>query len=402
MYQPVRCSRLVALALAIFATAVVFALVVPASNAFAGSAAPKASATNLMATAVGRPEVCSGGDSSYAIKPDGSLWVWGNNWLGELGLGDTNNRSLPTRLGHSVGWVSLAANFNYWLALKSDGSLWAWGLNANGELGIGVESKYSDRPERVPGSDWKAVASDLFSIGLKRDGSLWAWGMNDFGELGNSTVPSSPVPVRIGTDDDWKAIAAGGFGNGLALKTNGTLWAWGGNEWGELGQGTSDDLAHPVPTQVGTDSDWVSIAAGEYSCFAIKRDGSLWAWGENRGGQLGTGDRVNRFVPTRVGTDTDWVAVAPGWYHCLALKRDGSLWAWGSNTYGELGIGRRGALTPTLVGYGWAKIADGNDFSLAIKTSGTFWAWGSESSGQLGLGPSNGARIVPTRIRALG
>jgi alpha-tubulin suppressor-like RCC1 family protein len=402
MYQPVRCSRLVALALAIFATAVVFALVVPASNAFAGSAAPKASATNLMATAVGRPEVCSGGDSGYAIKPDGSLWVWGNDGLGELGLGDLVNRSRPTRLGRTVSWVSVATNWNYCLALKSDGSLWAWGLNVNGELGIGVESKHSDRPRRVAGSDWRAVACDLFSVAIKRDGSLWAWGINDVGELGNTTVASSPVPVRIGTDDDWKAIAVGGFGNGLALKTNGTLWAWGGNEWGELGQGTSDDLSHPVPTQIGTDSDWVSIAAGEYSCFAIKSDGSLWAWGENRGGQLGTGDRTNRFVPTRVGTGTGWVAVAPGWYHCLALKRDGSLWAWGSNTYGELGIGRRGALTPTLVGYGWAKIADGNDFSLAVKTNGTFWAWGSESSGQLGLGPINGARIVPTRIRTLG
>jgi Alpha-tubulin suppressor and related RCC1 domain-containing proteins len=357
-----------------------------------------------MTLSIARAQIVAGWLSGYAIKLNGSLWSWGNNVWGQLGLGDTRHRRLPTRVGRSTGWATIAAG-EHCLAVKRDGTLWAWGSNDMGQLGLGSGNNgLRTRPRRVAGADWKAVDVGYeFSVALKRNGSLWTWGNNNLGALGqgNSKEARRWRPTRVGKSSEWKAIAVG-YDSVLALKRDGSLWAWGGNDLGQLGLGTTDDLAHPTPTRVGSDLDWTAISAGEVPSFAIKRDGSLWAWGGNGDGQLGLGDTVDRSVPTRVGAGSSWKAVAAAQEGGLALKRDGSLWAWGENGSGQLGLGDKVTRkSPTRVrSSGWAKIAAGSDFSLALKANGSFWAWGSDRKDQLGLRVLRN-RLVPTKIASL-
>jgi alpha-tubulin suppressor-like RCC1 family protein len=380
-------------------------LVVPADRALAGPAPQTAVRTDAMTPSIARLQIAAGWLSGYAIKLNGSLWSWGNNVFGQLGLGDTRHRRLPTRVGRSTGWATIAAG-EHCLAVKRDGSLWSWGSNDTGQLGLDSGNNgLRTRPRRVAGADWKAVGVGVeFSVALKRNGSLWTWGNNNLGALGQGNSKEELRywrPTRVGKSSDWKAIAVG-YDWVLALKRDGSLWAWGGNDLGQLGLGTTDDLAHPTPTRVGSDLDWTAISAGGVPSFAIKRDGSLWAWGGNGEGQLGLGDTADRSVPTRVGTGSSWKAVAAAQAGGLALKRDGSLWAWGENGSGQLGLGDKVIRkSPTRVrSSGWAKIAAGSDFSLALKANGSFWAWGSDRKDQLGLRVLRN-RLVPTKIASL-
>ena len=214
-------------------------------------------------------------------------------------------------------------------------------------------------------------------VEVKIDGTIWAWGKNDQGQIGDGTTDMKTAPVQIGEDMDWVAAAAG-KNHTLALKSDGTLWAWGNNDSGQLGDGTAN--SKPRPIKVGTDTDWLSIAAGNGFTLAIKKDGTCWAWGDNSNGQLGDGTTVARNLPTQIGTDADWNTVAANGSQTVALKNDGTLWAWGGpNT------------SPTLVGSDndWLKIAAGISHALALKQDGSLWAWGDNASGQIGDGTTD-------------
>lgn len=383
-------------------------LAAPANRALAGPTAPRAARTEAMASTAARAQVVAGEYAGYAIKPDGSLWAWGDNSFGQLGLGDYRNRHVPTRVGRSIGWATIAAG-EHCLAIRRDGSLWAWGDNDMGQLGLNLKNNHGQpSPRRVGTGLWKAVGVGFeFSVAIRRDGSLWAWGNNENGDLGMGNHESgSPLRRRVGTDSDWKAIAVG-YDWVIALKSDGSLWSW-GEGVASLGLGTSDGLAHPTPARIGSDSDWTAVAGGRGPTFALKRDGSLWAWGGNGQGALGVGDTADRLVPTRVGTGTTWKTVVAGQVGGLALQNDGSLWSWGDNSSGQLGLGTTDDLahpTPTRVGTGtqWVKIAAGNVadlFSLGLKANGSFWAWGSDLLNQLGLKVRH-SHSLPTRIAGL-
>jgi beta propeller repeat protein len=235
------------------------------------------------------------------------------------------------------------------------------------------------------------------TVVVKSDGSLWTWGGNGAGQLGDGTTLDNPVPTRVGTDADWMSVAAG-WEYTVALKTDGSLWTWGWNGGGQLGDGTTDD--NPLPTRVGTDTDWASIAAGQAHTVALKSDGSLWTWGDNFAGQLGDGTNDGNPVPTRVGTDTDWAFVAAGQLHSVALKTDGSLWTWGLNIDGQLGDGTNDdKAVPTRVGTDsdWALVSAGQLHTVALKTDGSLWAWGDNSVGQVG-DDTTYDRWAPTEI----
>jgi alpha-tubulin suppressor-like RCC1 family protein len=339
--------------------------------------------------------ITAGYSSSFALKSDGSLWGWGYNNAGQLGIGTFTNQNVPVQIGSGNNWSSVYANGSYTHAIKADGTLWAWGENAydqlgNGSGGFGV---YVPAPVQV-GADnnWKYVASSLSTLrvfALKADGTLWGWGINSNGELGNGATDALTVPTQLNPDNDWVAVASGSS-HTLALKANGTLWVWGIGSVGEFGNG-NDYEASIVPVQVGSDNDWVCIDAGQNHSLAIKSDGSLWTWGYNFSGQLGNGFAgtiVN--TPVRIGTDNDWVRTLSGMdNYSIALKTNGSLWGWGGNNGGQLlqvNSTPIGVPTQLSVDQDWIAFAAGLGHSLALHANGDVCGVGTNASGELGTG----------------
>jgi alpha-tubulin suppressor-like RCC1 family protein len=236
------------------------------------------------------------------------------------------------------------------------------------------------------GSGWGAATAEGHTAALKTDGTLWAWGYNLNGQVGDGTTSNRISPAQVGSDNRWASVAAG-FYFTVAIKTDGTLWAWGANSSGQLGDGSTSNRSTPVP--IGNDNRWSTLAPGGYHTLALKKDGTLWSWGSNSMGQLGDGTTTNRSTPAQIGSDNQWSMIAAGGYHSLAVKKDGTLWAWGSNGFGQLADGSTSnRSTPAQVGSDnhWALVAAGSDCLLAVKTDGTLWAAGNNYSGQLGDG----------------
>jgi alpha-tubulin suppressor-like RCC1 family protein len=399
---------------------------------------------------------------SVGIKTDGTLWAWGDNTHGQLGTDFPNQHNAPTQVGTDTDWANASAAYLYTLAVKTGGTLWAWGENANGQLGDGTTTE-RDAPVQIgTGTDWATASAGFHhSLGVKTGGTLWAWGEDNYSQLGDGGTATKLAPQQVGTATGWSGVAAGGrssvarksdgtvwsfgyngfiqlnklggqlgypewrespgaiatagpwkaiaaegggpldlsAGSAVAIKANGTLWAWGENSSGQLGDGTTTDRA--APEQIGTVNTWTAIAGGTDDTFGVRSDGTLWAWGANNGGKLGVGGTTAHHAPTRVGTSTGWKSVAAGYDHALAIKTDGTLWAWGSNSHGQLGIGT-GAGTPFQVGTlkTWKQVAAGSQYSMAIRTDGTLWAWGLNSSGQLGDGTTT-ERHAPKQIGTL-
>ena len=270
------------------------------------------------------------GSNAAAVKADNSLWEWGTNCRTS-----NNMRVTPTKT--MTGVKQVAAGYRNIFAIKTDNSLWAWGYNNDGELGVGDTDDRTE-PVKVMDDVAQLAAGDYHSLAVKTDGSLWAWGYNNNGQIGDGTSGSgndkvSPVKVM----ENVKQVVAGSL-HSLALKTDGTLWAWGYNLYGQLGIGSWDFNVHSSPVQIM--SGVSKIAAGDYFSLAIKTDGSLWAWGDNRDGQIGDGTDTEQDSPVKVMAEVK--DVAAGSYHTLAIKTDGSLWAWGNNYHGEMGIGTKG------------------------------------------------------------
>ncbi|MBB6447896.1 RCC1 domain-containing protein [Bacillus benzoevorans] len=286
---------------------------------------------------------------SLSVLSDGIVRAWGANYSGQLGDGTLNDSNIPETVMSLLNAIEVAAGVFHSLALLSDNTVKAWGDNFSGQLGDGTFDS-STAPVSVIGlTETIAITAGLnHSLALLSDGTVRAWGGNFFGQLGNDTNITSNVPVTVIGLSDTIAVAAGG-GHSLALLTDGTVRAWGKNSNGELGDGTSVDRRTPVQVQEagggGFLNNVTAIAAGEFHSLALLIDGTLLAWGNNEYGQLGDGTNTNSNVPVQVlgtggmGILNNVVAIAGGGFHSLALLNDGTVLAWGNNESGQLGDG---------------------------------------------------------------
>lgn len=317
------------------------------------------------------------------INTSGQLFTWGGYYriyltvksYNSLNLGHGDGRiprSSPIQVGTGTNWSKVSVAGQTTAAIKTDGTLWIWGWNAYGQLGIAVDTDTRTSPVQVgTGTNWSEVSvGKRHVIALKTDGTIWAWGYNGVYSpaLGLGDIVSRSSPVQIGSGTNWSKISAGA-GHSAAIKTDGTLWTWGENKFGSLG--TNNLIYRSSPVQVGTDTNWSKIECGYYNTFAIKTDGTSWSWGKNGSGILGQNDIINRSSPVQIGNLTNWSKISRGSQHCLALKTDGTIWSWGAPTYGILGqndpIGRS---SPSQIGSlnTWIDVHAGFFSSFAIKS----------------------------------
>lgn len=356
---------------------------------------------------------------AFLLKADGTLWAWGDNSNYALGLGDNQDRYMPTLVDANTNqWVDLAPGVSFTLARKADRTLWAWG-NGGKQLGLSGTA-LAEWPTQVGiDTDWIAISAHITpSMGIKSDGTLWTWGENRFGSLGQGDTGDKIIPTQVQITGPW-AKATATWNRAYVIKTNGELWTFGQNAYGSLGigeplpstcnpPGTFDGSCN-APMKIGAENKWLYISAGYDHTLALKKDHSLWVWGNNGDGELGaavpTGYGSYQSSPVMAGVDKDWTQVSAGRFFSLGIKSNGTLWAWGYNGDGMLGLDdydRR--ITPTNVpsklplGNQWLEVSAGRNFALARATDGSVWAWGNNAFGQLGLGVNGGGYKVPTQI----
>jgi alpha-tubulin suppressor-like RCC1 family protein len=378
--------------------------------------------------------VWGGARSTIILKSDGTVWTWGANFNGKLGLGETNDqRALTPVEVHGPG------NFSYLnsvtavmggeihnVALKVDGTVWCWGWNAFGQLGNGttndswvpVQAGLTATP--LLSNVVKLGGRPYFTLAEKADGTIWAWGMNQFGQMGNGTVtpfstPPNSVPVLVSNSQPGGPINGAaqitcGYQFGAALTKNGTVWVWGSGTHGE--QGTGPTITNYIPVQVPGLTNITQISAGWFHILARKSDGTAWAWGDNSHGELGNGTANNAFSPVRVLNVSNIVAVSGGDSHSSALAADGTIWKFGKNDVGELG---NGTVNTNANPFPAKILTDkfGNIFSnvvmmaardyhnIAVKADGSVWMWGANDQGQCGDGTQNDA-LRPVPVAGLG
>lgn len=345
--------------------------------------------------------ISCGYEFTVAIKNDGTLWSWGYNYYGQLGLGSAGvNRDVPSQIGVDNDWENVSSGYLFAIAIKNDGTIWAWGNNNSGQLGID-----NVIPKNIPtkinnDTDWTLLSCGFYHVvAIKSNGTMWSWGENGNGQLGLNDNIDRYTPVQIGSDNDWISVSCGGD-HTVAIKNDNSIWAWGYNEDGELGLG---DYTHPgignrnySPSQIGTDVDWENVFCGGYHALAVKTDGTLWSWGYNYYGQLGLGYLTNVNEPMKIGTDTDWIFVGCGEYHTLAIKTNNSMYPWGNNNNGQLGLGDTINISEPVnivKEIGWKHVACGSSHAVAIKNDNSLWSWGYNYFGQLGLGDENSDEI---------
>jgi alpha-tubulin suppressor-like RCC1 family protein len=332
------------------------------------------------------------------------LYSWGNAAAGRLGQNDGFSRSSPTQVGTGTNWssnVSVGSTFS--AGIKTDGTLWTWGAEGSGQLGLNTRFSYAYKssPTQVgANTNWSDVSAGLavnnqaHAAAIKTDGTLWTWGSLTYGKLGGATYTSKSSPTQVGSLTTWIGVSAG-RDHSAAVKNDGTLWLWGRNSYGTTGFNTGSGNT-TSPAQLGTGTNWTSVDAGVLGTAAIKTDGTLWMWGVNTNGKLGLNTAGNRSSPVQVGTGTNWSMVSNREYHTMAIKTDGTLWGWGQGTRGQLGLNTAvNVSSPIQVGTGtnWSKVSAESHFSVAIKTDGTLWTWGRNSIGSLGLNISSNSYI---------
>ena len=345
--------------------------------------------------------LAAGSYHSMAATSLGAIWSWGCNFYGQLGNGsyDYVAHSTPICITAMTNVIAMADGSYHSLVVKSDRTVWSFGYNNYGQLGIG-SSDYSQHAAITQVSslaDVISVSAGLYhSLALKSDGTVWTWGYNNYGQLGDGGNSPRSVPYQLSSLSNVVAIAAG-YCHSLALKSDGSVWAWGYNVNGQLGDGTTTNRSTPV--QVGGVGSIVAIAAGNYHNLALDRNGNVCAWGANTYGQLGDGTTTQRTTAVQTGA-SGVMAIAAGQYHSLALSSNRSVCAWGQNSSGQLGNGTATNTNLPVQVSGLSNvtaIAGCNAQCLALDQNGNVWGWGANGNGQLGFGSTANTNL-PTLI----
>ncbi|MFC4808170.1 fibronectin type III domain-containing protein [Paenibacillus sp. GCM10023250] len=374
-------------------------LLLPFRAAAAESAAIAAAASsNLEVTSV-----TGGSTHTLALERDGTVWAWGSNEYGSIDGSTTDHHYTPVRVRGLDSVSALAAGDTYSLALKRDGSVWMWGRNW-------IDGTNRVSPVQVANlSSVTAIAAGhSHNLAVKSDGTVWAWGWNVHGQLGDGSRTDRAAPVQVQGLDSVIAVAAGQL-HSMALKSDGTVWAWGSNENGQNGvpggsiiyDGPYQTPYRSVPVQIPGLDSVVAIAAGQLHNLALKSDGTVWAWGWNGSGQLGDGSTTTRPTPVQVNGLGSVSAIGAGSSHSLAVRSDGTVWAWGHNYSGALGDGSTNNHSSPAQVAGLDSAAsvatDDGAHSVAVRSDGTVWAWGYNGSGQLGDGTTT-TRNAPVQV----
>jgi hypothetical protein len=330
-------------------------------------------------------EVAVSGEHVLVIKNDGTLWGWGSNISGTLGLNSTTSQyHTPQLISNDTDWVKVVNGGSTSWAIKSDGTLWSCGDGQFGALGFGDQNNVYVLTQVGNDNDWFNVSSASHTITTKSDGTLWGWGSNVYGQLNINTNSIELNPIQISTDADWKQVVCINQQT-LAIKTDGTLWACGYNSYGQLGDGTTTNRL--IFVQIGTDTDWDFVTGYDNHSIALKTDGTIWGWGSNENNVLGLPSSISQVnTPIQINAGNDWADVSSGFFISTAIKTDGTLWENDENGFYQVG-------TDT----DWEFVKSGFNFSFMLKTNGTLWGIGGNNKGQLGIG--NGVNEVSMPIQ---
>lgn len=312
------------------------------------------------------------------LRSDGTLWTIGSNADGITGQGTTTGTlSVLTQIGSATDWVYVSARVSVALAIKSNGTLWVWGTNAEYVTGLNTNTGFTTTPTQLGAdTDWMtAAAGSRLCAAIKTDGRLYSWGSNSGGATGRGlTAGNTMVPTQVGTDTDWVSVSCSLYTMQI-IKNTGTLWGCGQGSYGNLGLGSSP-TEYSTPTQMGTDSDWSKVVTGYRTSIMLKTNGTIYSCGINNAGATGQNlSTGNIYTATQIGTDSDWrdmsiLGNGNGNVQVFAIKGRGELWAWGINNAYQLGLGdTTSRLVPTRVGTesDWIKVSAGNVFGGAIQ-----------------------------------
>jgi len=362
-------------------------------------------------------QAVAGTQGDYVGAKD--IFVWGQNTDGSLGLNQNPSNlgalSSPTQIGTDLDWDTISMSGGAVRALKKDGTIWGWGQGTDGQLGLnqGTGNVYISSPTQIPGTTWKNLGGgSSFLLATRTDGTLWSAGAKGYGKLGLNEGPggsSRSSPTQVGTDTTWSKSFTTSGSSAAALKTDGTLWIWGTNEVGKLGQNQPGPSYRSSPVQIGTNTNWSKLNIGTEQVMALNTSGELYMWGGNGFGELGHNQSNNSDLSSPTQLPGTWSDIGAGHQMSAGIKTDGTLWCWGNNQYGNLGQNNYGnpykRSSPVQVGTdtNWKNCRPlAQHMMFATKTDGTLWTWGANFAGSTGQNqatPPSAPRLSsPTQI----
>ena len=350
-------------------------------------------------------QVEAGNSSAVVLLDDGTVWVAGDNPVGQLGLGYISSDEAPKKVPGLSDVSVIAAYNNNVLVLKNDGTVWSWGQNSSGQLGHGHTQAVLSPTQILGLSNVKYIEIGVYhSFAIQQDGTVWAWGSNSYGVLGDGTTTNSYSPVQATLFTNAEKVFAGLYATYL-VKTDGTVWVIGNNTVGQLGLGHKNQVTTPTKNTSLTNTTKIQTNMGSSSSttsfIALKSDGNVWAWGKNADGQLGNGTKNEILIPTRITSLSNVVDIAMGITHALAVKSDGTAWVWGGNGRFQFGNDYMDESTMPVQVNGITNafaVSAGNSTSFFLLDDGTLYACGNNSNGRLGADWIGGDIAAPIQV----